>query len=315
MGPGACGERRGDATAGRVTATSPTTGSKSNYLAVRASSTTTQQYKPQLSRSPDAQIPVTEDPANDTLFSGSVFPEAAWAALWTRPEPASPPADRPLVTGMMVSSLDGHVTEDGRVSSLTGPPDQALLHQLRAVHDGVLVGASTVRIEGYDALLTAAEQEQRKEWTGTAQPALCIVSASARLESSLAVFAAKDLEVIVLTKRGSSTEGIPREVEVIGGESDAAGALDLHPLLGELKARHGIDRLLCEGGPTLLGSLLRGGVLDQLVMVISPRISGGDGPRAILEGGPHPRAISLVAHAVVDGFVFLRYGLPGEAAT
>jgi riboflavin-specific deaminase-like protein len=215
---------------------------------------------------------------------------------------------------MMVSSLDGHVTEDGRVSSLTGPPDQALLHQLRAVHDGVLVGASTVRIEGYDALLTPEEQAQREDRTGTAQPVLCIVSASARLESSLAVFHV-GMEVIVLTKKESPTEEIPRGVEVIGGESDASGALDLHPLLCELKAQHGIDRLLCEGGPTLLGSLLRNGVLDELVMVISPRISGGDGPRAILEGGPHPRAISLRAHAVVEGFVFLRYGLPHEAAT
>jgi riboflavin-specific deaminase-like protein len=261
---------------------------------------------------------VTEDPVIDTPFPhvpfpGSVFPEAAWAALWAQPERSRPPGDRPVITGMMVSSLDGHVTEDGRVSSLTGPPDQALLHQLRAVHDGVLVGASTVRIEGYDALLTPEEQAQRKDRMGTAQPALCIVSASARLESSLAVFHA-GMEVIVLTKKESPTEEISRGVEVIGGESDASGALDLHPLLRELKARHGIDRLLCEGGPTLLGSLVRGGLLDELVMVISPRISGGDGPRAILEGGPHPRAISLRAHAVVDGFVFLRYGLPREAA-
>jgi riboflavin-specific deaminase-like protein len=263
---------------------------------------------------------VTEDPVIDTSFAnatfpGSVFPETAWAALWAQPERSRPPGDRPVITGMMVSSLDGHVTEDGRVSSLTGPPDQALLHQLRAVHDGVLVGASTVRIEGYDALLTPEEQAQRKERTGTAQPVLCIVSASARLESSLAVFTAKDLEVAVLTKKESSTEQLPRDVEVIGGESDASGALDLHPLLRELKAKNGIDRLLCEGGPTLLGSLVRARLLDELVMVISPRISGGDGPRAILEGGPHPRAISLIAHAVVDEFVFLRYGLPGEAAT
>ncbi len=191
-----------------------------------------------------------------------------------------------------------------------------MLHQLRAVHDGVLVGASTVRIEGYDALLTPEEQAQRKDRMGVAQPALCIVSAGARLERSLPVFRAENLEVIVLTKRESSREEIPRGVEVIGGAGDPSGALDLEPLLVELTARHGIERLLCEGGPTLLGSLLRGGLLDELVMVISPRISGGDGPRAIIEGGPHPRAVSLIAHTAVAGFVFLRYGLsPHEAST
>jgi len=238
------------------------------------------------------------------------FPDEAWTALWAQADPSSPPPDRPTITGMMVSSIDGHVTEEGRVSSLTGPPDQR-----RAAHDGVMVGASTVRIEGYDSLLTAEQQVQRKSLTGIAQPALCIVSASARLESSLPVFRAKDLEVIVLTKKESPTGELPRDVQVIGGDSDAAGALDLHPLLVELRARHGIDRLLCEGGPTLLGSLIRNGLLDELVIVFSPRISGGDGPRAIIEGGPHPRATSLLGHAVVDGFVFLRYGLPREAAT
>jgi riboflavin biosynthesis pyrimidine reductase len=243
------------------------------------------------------------------------FPDEAWTALWAQADPSSPPPDRPAITGMMVSSIDGHVTEEGRVSSLTGPPDQALLHQLRAAHDGVMVGASTIRIEGYDGLLSAEQQAQRKKLTGIAQPTLCIVSASARLESSLPVFHAKDLDVIVLTKKESSTGELPGDVQVIGGDSDASGALDLQPPLVELRARHGIDRLLCEGGPTLLGSLIRNGLLDELMIVFSPRISGGDGPRAIIEGGPHPRGISLLGHAVVDGFVFLRYGLPREATT
>jgi riboflavin biosynthesis pyrimidine reductase len=244
------------------------------------------------------------------------FPDSAWAALWTQPYPsAPPPVDRPTIIGMMVSSIDGHVTEDGKVSSLTGPPDQAMLHQLRAAHDGVLVGASTIRIEGYDALLTPEEQAQRMERTGAAQPTLCIVTARARLDNSLPVFHAASLEVVVLTNEEAPTDQLSRNVHVLRGESDASGALHLLPLLVELRARYGIKRLLCEGGPTLLGSLLRSSALDELMMVVSPRISGGDGPRAIIEGGPHARSLSLVAHAAVDGFVFLRYRLPHEAAT
>jgi riboflavin biosynthesis pyrimidine reductase len=251
---------------------------------------------------------VTPDPPLDAQFQ-----DPSWADLWTQPERSNRPAERPRVTGMMVSSIDGHITEEGRVSSLTGPPDQALLHRLRMAHDGVLVGASTVRIEGYEGLLTPAEQAQRMDQTGSAQPALCILSASARLDSSLPVFRAANLQVIVLTSEQSSTEEMPRGVEVIRGGSDASGALEIDPLLVELRARHGIDRLLCEGGPTLLGSLIRSGLIDELIMVFSPRISGGDGPRAIIEGGPHPRAVALVSHAVVGGFVFLRYRLAHEA--
>ena len=177
-----------------------------------------------------------------------------WATLWAEPGPPVRSEDRPIVTAAMVSSLDGHVTEEGRVAGLTGPYDQAVLHHLRSMHDAVLVGATTVRVEGYDSLLKPAERAQRESEGRTAQPLLCIVSARARvLDPDLPALQAEDLPVVVLTTKTSQTASLPGKVGVIRADSDAAGELDIVSLLVQLGVQYGARHVLCEGGPTLIG--------------------------------------------------------------
>ena len=207
----------------------------------------------------------------------------------------------------MVSSVDGHVTEGGRVGGLTGPPDQAVLHRLRVVHDAVLVGATTVRVEGYDSLLSPTEQAQREALGQSPQPMLCVVSAHAALDPGLPALQANDLQVILLTSAIADTAALPADIEVIRAESDDTGELDISSLLAQLGEQLGVKRVLCEGGPTLVGSLVRSGNIDDLILVMSPRISGGDGLRAVASAGAKPRPLELVAHAADGGFAFLRY--------
>ncbi len=158
-------------------------------------------------------------------------------------------------------------------------------------------------------------------WLGLRNRSSASSAPALRSKRSLPVFRARNLDVIVLTKAGAPTENLPRGVRVIhdhseaSGAGEASGALDLSSLLVQLRARYGIDRLLCEGGPTLVGSLLRSGTIDEFIMVISPRISGGDDPRVVLGEDLRPLSLSLVAQTVVDGFVFLRYRLSHEATT
>lgn len=58
----------------------------------------------------------------------------------------------PWLRANMVASVDGAATLDGRVGTLTGPADQHLLLLLRAMADVLVVGAGTLRAEGYGAL-------------------------------------------------------------------------------------------------------------------------------------------------------------------
>ena len=64
------------------------------------------------------------------------------------------------VTGHMVAGLDGTASVDGRVGSLSTTPDQALFRRMRQIADIVLVGAETVRREGYGTV--RLDEEDRK---------------------------------------------------------------------------------------------------------------------------------------------------------
>src|SRR4051794_35184384 len=63
--------------------------------------------------------------------------------------PRTPPPHRPFVLLNMVTSADGAFAVDGRTRPLSSPADQHVFHVLRAIPDVILVGAQTVRAEGY----------------------------------------------------------------------------------------------------------------------------------------------------------------------
>jgi riboflavin biosynthesis pyrimidine reductase len=90
--------------------------------------------------------------------------------------------------------------------------------------------------------------------------------------------------------------------------------------LAELR-RAGHTFVLTEGGPTLLGELVGGGLLDELCLTISPLIAAGGGPRIV--DAPElaePERVRLAHVLEEDGELFLRYlfshaerpGAPGE---
>src|SRR6478752_6724615 len=67
------------------------------------------------------------------------------------------------VMANMVAGLDGCAAVGGRVAVLSGAVDRALFLAMRSLADVVLVGASTVREEGYGPVrLTEAQQAARR---------------------------------------------------------------------------------------------------------------------------------------------------------
>ncbi len=67
-----------------------------------------------------------------------------------------------VTAAVMVSSVDGRATVDGRVGGLTGTPDQQVLLGARELAAAVVVGGRTVSAEGYDRLLGAEAQARRQ---------------------------------------------------------------------------------------------------------------------------------------------------------
>ena len=106
------------------------------------------------------------------------------------------------------------------------------------------------------------------------------------------------------TKRVERYEGLDKRLVVV--RSHEGELADLSELLAELR-RDGVRSVMCEGGPTLHGSLLAEGLVDELFLTISPKLSGGQAPR-ILEG-PLPGVVEMELAWLLeeDGELFARY--------
>ncbi len=230
--------------------------------------------------------------------------------LWERP---STPARRPRVLLNMVCTADGRATLSGRSGTISGPADRALFHALRAPVDGVLVGAGTLRTEGYGRLIAdPAVRALRVERGLPEEPLACIVSGRLALDGKMALLQEPEARVAILT---ASAASLPSTAASIGYVRAGTGQLDLAAALAELAERFSVQTLLCEGGPHLAREMLAAGLLDELFLSVSPLLAGGEPASGeamrILAGAEldPPAALELLDVERSDSFLFLRYGV------
>ena len=99
--------------------------------------------------------------------------EAAFASdIESFLEPLTHPG--PLTVAVMVSSVDGRATVEGRVGELTGHADQQVLLGARERAAAVVVGGRTVRAEGYVGLLGDEAKARRQVQGLPAEPELVV---------------------------------------------------------------------------------------------------------------------------------------------
>jgi riboflavin biosynthesis pyrimidine reductase len=207
-----------------------------------------------------------------------------------------------------VSGLDGAVEEDGYSRGLSNPVDQRVLQLLRVHGDAVLVGAGTLRHEGYGPMRLKPDLVEQRRKRGLAeQPTLVAVSAALDLDPSSRLFREAPVRPVVLTH--GATDPDRREAlaavadVVVTGES----VVDLAVGRAEL-ARRGLSQVLCEGGPHLFGSLLAAGLVDELCLTMSPLLTGPGAGRIV--AGPRigdPQPMRLVHLIESDGTLLTRY--------
>jgi riboflavin biosynthesis pyrimidine reductase len=206
-----------------------------------------------------------------------------------------------------VSSIDGAATDHGLSGGLSGHADKRVFDLLRRLSDVILVGAETVRAEGYGAMrLDPASVQLRRASGLTDQPVFAIVSGTLGLNPESAVFRDAPVKAIVATVGASSQvkkEAFSRVADVLvcGKET-----LDVNVMLDAF-AKRGLRRVLCEGGPTLFGTLLDADRVDELCLTISPLLEAG-GARRIVAGAPEKARRMTLHHVLVsDGTLMLRY--------
>lgn len=223
-----------------------------------------------------------------------------------------PPAGRPWVLANMVAGLDGSAAIDGRVRGLSGAVDRALFVHLRSLADVVLVGAATVRAEGYGPVKLPAARRTARVRTGKPEtPPLAVVTRSLALDWDGPAFADAGPRPLVVTAasapREARAEAERRADVLVAGDT----SVDLGAALAAL-GDAGAEVVLTEGGPTLLGELVVHGLLDELCLTLAPVLGGDALPIAVWPAGSRPSAEPRLAAArEVGGHLFLRYLLGG----
>ncbi len=175
----------------------------------------------------------------------------------------------PYVTLKFAQTLDGSIaTASGDSRWISSPPSLRFAHRLRAVHDAILVGADTVRMDNPE--LTCRLVRGRN-------PLRIVVDSGLRLSPDATIFSDGKRTVAVATRHAAVENRRLLEkkgVEVLEIGEDPAGRVDLRQLLTVLGKRK-ISSVLVEGGAAVATAFLKGNLVDRLLIVLAPKIVGG----------------------------------------
>ncbi len=214
-------------------------------------------------------------------------------------------ADGVTIRANFVASLDGSATVDGRSGDLGGDADLRVFRLLRRLAQVVLVGAGTLRAEGYGGLRVSAESEAWRTAHGLApQPVLAAVTRRLDLDPESKLFTEAPVRPLVLTVE-SSDPGRRRALAEVA-DVVLCGEVDVDPLLVRAAlAVRGLTHVLCEGGPSLFGSFIAADAIDELCLTIDTVLEGGGGPRIARGASVDPPRGMRIAHLLRDGEVLL----------
>lgn len=197
----------------------------------------------------------------------------------------------------LISSVNGSAAgSDGTSESLTNRADRAILGAIRSLADVILVGAASVRAEGYHlpsasrlAIVTSSGNLAGHRIDGDAAGRVLILCPEAARPAVTASLAGLDIEIVVIP--------------------DLAGRLGADAVIGSLRDR-GLDHIVCEGGPSLAVQLLNAGAVDELCLSTGPVVTGSVLP--VLGGADeHPLTLSQLLVDDASG-IYARWRCPAR---
>jgi riboflavin biosynthesis pyrimidine reductase len=206
-----------------------------------------------------------------------------------------------------VSSVDGAATVDGLSGALGGDADRRVFDILRELCHVVIVGAGTVRGEGYGPMRLEPPSTVRRVRRGLPpHPVFAIVSHRLDLDPASRIFSDAPVRPIIVT-----TDASPRDRrDALAAVADivVAGTDELDPAaMTAAFAERGLNQQHCEGGPSLFGALIAAGVVDELCLTVSPQLVAGDAKRIAAGQLEHPSSLAL-GHVLVSAeTLLLRY--------
>jgi riboflavin biosynthesis pyrimidine reductase len=185
-----------------------------------------------------------------------------------------------------------------------GEADRLLFHHMRTQADAIMVGATTAMTERYGRATKSEELQFKREAEGlTPHPLMVLVSGRLSVTAELPLLGDEESRVVVATGSDADIEGAQAKVDYLRTGDD------LPLLLATLRSDFGVKAVLCEGGPTLNSHLFAAGLVDELMLSLTPTIVGGELAPTIVRGRElaAPVPAELVTLHEGEGDLFSRW--------
>jgi riboflavin biosynthesis pyrimidine reductase len=213
----------------------------------------------------------------------------------------------PVLRVNFVTSVDGAVEVEGYSKGLQTPADQQVFALLRMFADGLVVGAGTLRHEGYGPVRLDRERRAWRAARGLDQyPRLVVVSRRLDLDPTHPAFADAPVPPVVVTCAMSPPDRRTALAAVADVLVHGHDAVDLGAAVADLRGR-GLAQLLCEGGPRLFGALTRDDLVDEVCLTVTPMLAGAGAGRITGGAGSAVRELRLALALCDEGTLLLRY--------
>lgn len=213
-------------------------------------------------------------------------------------------SSRPRIILSAAMSIDGKIATKTGDSGLSSRQDKIRVHRLRAKADAIIVGIRTVSVD--NPLLTVRYAR------GKNPTRIVLDSFGTILPSSRIIKTANKVPTIIAVSKKAPQKNLAKLARypvkiLIAGQNK----VDLKKLLSTLHKQK-IKTVLLEGGGTLNWEFIRQGLVDEMVVTVTPYIVGGKDAITLVEGNGfskilHSKKIRLHKIARQNNEIVLHY--------
>ncbi len=183
---------------------------------------------------------------------------------------------RPKVILSAAMTLDGKIATKTGDSKLSSKQDKVRIHKLRSKVDAILVGSNTVKRD--NPFLTVRHTKGKN-------PLRIILDSKANIDQkSQIIKTCKKIPTIIAVSKKASRENVERlkkyPLEVFESGNKLVNIKNLLRTLSKKK----IKTLLVEGGGTVNWEFVKQGLVDEIIITITPYIIGGKNAITLVDG-------------------------------
>ncbi|MGM0538224.1 MAG: bifunctional diaminohydroxyphosphoribosylaminopyrimidine deaminase/5-amino-6-(5-phosphoribosylamino)uracil reductase RibD [Thermodesulfobacteriota bacterium] len=190
---------------------------------------------------------------------------------------------RPVLRLKLASTLDGRIaTRTGHSSWVTGERARQRVQAMRAQSQAVLIGGQTF-VADNPRLTNRSGQGKEQPW------AVVVTTHLPHPETSLFLLQNRASQLVFLTTPEQAGSEVAQSLQELGtrvwGLPEVEhGGLNLRTGLQSVYQDLGCTELLCEGGGRLAMGLMQADLVDELHLVLAPRVLGDDRAVSVFSG-------------------------------